>query len=90
MAVDATSPYRQAGQVLAISVGEILETDDTARGAEPSLDRLKLDMLMAIYNELRHGHDQAAAQAAAVVEQTKALRELAGEVDRLARHLGDR
>ncbi|WP_309114769.1 hypothetical protein [Saccharothrix sp.] len=89
-AVDTTSPYRHAGEVLAVSVKEILEGDDTAGEARPSQDRLMLDMLVAIYHELRHGHDQAAAQAAAVAEQTKAVRELAGEMDRLAWHLGDR
>lgn len=89
-ALDATSPHRQEGDILAISVEEILESNDAEHGAEPSLDRLQLDMLMAIYHELRHGHDQAAAHAAAAVEQAEALRKLTGEVHRLARLLGNR
>lgn len=47
-------------------------------------------LLRAIYHEMRHGHDQTAAHAAAIEKQTRALADLAGVLDRVALHLGDR
>jgi hypothetical protein len=73
---------RNAGDIHAASTAEIL--DEAVGDPDPALvGRLQLDMLRAIYHELRHGHDQQALN-------TKAMSELADALDMLRHRLGDR
>jgi hypothetical protein len=54
------------------------------------LGRLQLEMLQAVYLELRPGHDQQVAHTRAIRKQTEVLGELANEIKVLRRRLGDR
>uniref|UniRef100_UPI003F495B19 hypothetical protein n=1 Tax=Streptosporangium sp. CA-256172 TaxID=3240076 RepID=UPI003F495B19 len=54
-----------------------------ARTRVERLADAQLSMLHAMYHELRHGHNQTAAQTAMLVEHSKALSEHADAMDKL-------
>ncbi|UVS78405.1 hypothetical protein [Actinokineospora sp. UTMC 2448] len=62
--------------------------DSPSRPAE--IASAQLAALRALYHEMRCGHELLAAQLAAVDKQTKALREVAFQLEKVASHLGDR
>ncbi|MGN9789164.1 hypothetical protein ACTMTF_47780 [Nonomuraea sp. ZG12] len=69
------------------AIGEIGYNDMTAaemadRTRGERLADAQLLMLQAIYHELRHGHDQAAAQAEALADHSTALDEHADALDK--------
>lgn len=59
-------------------------------GAIPYYDAASSHALMAIYYELRHGNNQTAAHTDAVAKQTRVMGDLAGQLEKVAMHLGDR
>ncbi|MGP4104600.1 hypothetical protein [Nonomuraea sp. KM90] len=80
--------YKFAGH----AYGSIGYEDKTAaeladRPAVELLADAQLLMLQAIYHELRHGHDQAVAQTAALAEHSEALRDHADQMARLGSDL---
>lgn len=76
-----TSPDRKKGDILATSITDALQILDE-KTDEPSTEaRLQLDVLLAIYYELRHGHDQAAAESERLAAHTEALHQHADEMD---------
>ncbi|HEV7974968.1 hypothetical protein [Amycolatopsis sp.] len=84
-----SSEARSRGEVLAGSVEEPVN-DVLAPAPLPTTSYvLQLEMLRAIYHELRHGNDQAAKSMAVVAEQTKATADLAAQLEKVAQHLGD-
>ncbi|MFG3437307.1 hypothetical protein ACGF0J_08690 [Nonomuraea sp. NPDC047897] len=80
--------YQFAGQ----AYGSIGYENKTAaeladRSAGELLADAQLSMLQAIYHELRHGHDLAAAQTAALAEHSAALSDHADQMARLGSDL---
>lgn len=83
---------------LAGSIEGRLSEEDQHRTAAELSSRSRLEqmadaqvlLLRAIYNELRHGHDQTARDDAAIGKQTAAIADLAFQLEKVARHLGDR
>jgi hypothetical protein len=84
------SEARSRGEVHAVSAEELADDDLAPERLATATDVLQLEMLRAIYHELRHGNDQAARQTAAIAEQTKVMADLAAQLEKVAQHLGDR
>lgn len=77
---DRQSGDRQRGEVTFRSVDAMLDEHLGADiGPEP-FGRLQLEMLLPVYLELRHGHDQQAAHTRAITKQTEVLGALANEI----------
>lgn len=86
---DQSRTHRQEGEVCLVSVDELVDEQAGELGPE-LLGRLQLDMLKALYHELRHGHDQQAAHTRAITKQSEVLDGLAGELRTLRIRLGNR
>jgi hypothetical protein len=81
--------HRHEWEVCLVSVDEVVDGHAGELGPE-MFGRLQLDMLKALYHELRHGHDQQAAHTRAITKQTEVLDGLAGELRTLRIRLSDR
>lgn len=93
---ESTRPETERGQAeswYVLAEGNVDNADAAPYAEAEEIGQLgyaQAHLLRAIYHEMRHGHDQTAAHAAAIEKQTKALADLAGVLDRVALHLGDR
>ncbi|RCG32283.1 hypothetical protein DQ384_07230 [Sphaerisporangium album] len=76
--------YQDAVQAYGyIGYDNLTAAEINARTRVERLADAQLSMLQAMYHELRHGHDQAAAQTAALTEHSRALSEHADAMDKL-------